>query len=59
MEVLFTGDTMNFYLDGGPQRIQGMESWPDDVLPQLLDLNRRRRPRHVHPVLCQNSALSK
>ena len=38
VEVLFTGDTMNFYLDGGPQRIQGMESWPDDVLPQLLDL---------------------
>ncbi len=38
VEVLFTGDTMNFYLDGGPQRIQRMESWPDDVLPQLLDL---------------------
>ena len=29
---------MNFYLDGGPQRIQGLESWPNYVLPQLMNL---------------------
>ena len=35
VEVLFTGDTMNFFVDRGPERIQGMESWPDEVLSQL------------------------
>ena len=35
VEELFTGDAMNFYTEGGAQRIQGFRAWPGEVLPQL------------------------
>ena len=40
-EVLFTRDTMNFYVDGGPERIQGMESWPDGAAVLLAQTSCR------------------